>query len=114
MRAIVVEGTSNAQLAQGPAHFTGSALPGEPGNCAIAAHRNVYGSWFRHLNRLRPGDAIVLRTPKEAYTYRVKQSKIVLSNETSVLRPTKTATVTLVTCTVPYARHRLIVVAQRA
>lgn len=113
MRAIVVDGTSNAQLARGPAHFTWTAQPGQAGNCAIAAHRNMYGSWFKDLNRLRSGDQIVLRTPKEAYTYRVTHSKIVLSNDTSVLRQTKKPTLTLVTCMIPYAKHRLIVFGQK-
>jgi LPXTG-site transpeptidase (sortase) family protein len=114
MHAIVVDGTDNRQLARGPAHFRGTALPGESGNCAIAAHRNVYGSWFRDLNRLREGDPIILRTPKQAFTYRVTQARIVLSNDTSILKPTKGSTVTLVTCMIPHAKHRLVVFGQRA
>ncbi|MBW3624156.1 MAG: class D sortase [Armatimonadetes bacterium] len=113
MRAVVVDGTTNAQLARGPAHFKGTALPGEAGNCAIAGHRNMYGSWFKDLNRLRAGDQIILRTPKETHTYRVTKSKIVLSKDTSVLRPTKNATLTLVTCMIPYAKHRLIVFGEK-
>jgi LPXTG-site transpeptidase (sortase) family protein len=113
MHAIVVDGTSNHQLARGPAHFMGTALPGETGNCAIAAHRNVYGSWFRDLNRLRPGDPIVLRTPKQTFTYRVTKSRIVMSNDFSVLKPTHGSTVTLVTCMIPHAKHRLVVFGQR-
>jgi LPXTG-site transpeptidase (sortase) family protein len=114
MHAIVVDGINNRQLARGPAHFVGTALPGETGNCAIAGHRNVYGSWFRDLNRLRPGDPIILRTPKQSFTYRVTQSRIVLSNDLTILRPTKGSTVTLVTCMIPHAKHRLIVFGQRA
>jgi LPXTG-site transpeptidase (sortase) family protein len=114
MHAIVVDGTNNHQLARGPAHFRGTALPGESGNCAIAAHRNVYGSWFRNLNRLRAGDSIILRTPKQAFTYRVTKARIVLSNDMSVLKPTKGSTVTLVTCMIPHAKHRLVVFGQRS
>ena len=113
MRAVLVDGTSNAQLARGPAHFSFTALPGQPGNCAIAGHRNMYGSWFKDLNRLRPGDQIILRTPRVAYNYRVTGSRIVLSNDSSVLRPTRDATLTLVTCMIPYARHRLVVFGQK-
>ncbi len=109
LRAYVVDGTSDWQLAKGPAHFIGTALPGEPGNCAIAAHRNVYGSWFKDLNLLRAGDTILLQTPKSSYTYKVTLSKIVDSDNTAVLNPTRGATLTLVTCMIPYARHRLIV-----
>jgi len=109
LRAFVVDGTSGIQLARGPAHFPGTALPGQAGNCAIAGHRNVYGSWFRDLNLLRPGDLIILRTPRQAFTYRVTHSRIVAANDTSILRPTSSATVTLVTCMVPHAKNRLIV-----
>ena len=113
VRAIVVEGTSNAQLARGPAHFVGTAHPGQAGNCAIAGHRNMYGSWFKNLNLLRPGDQILLQTPKGTHTYRVTHSKIVLSKDNSVLRPTKKPTLTLVTCMIPYAKHRLIVFGEK-
>ena len=112
LHAFVVDGTSGFQLARGPAHFPGTALPGQPGNCAIAGHRNVYGSWFRDLNRLRPGDLIILRTPRQAFTYRVTRSRIVLSNDMSILRPTAAPTVTLVTCMIPHARNRLVVFGQ--
>lgn len=113
VRAFVVEGTTNRQLMRGPAHFRGTALPGQPGNCAIAGHRNVYGKWFKDLNRLRAGDQIILRTPKQAHTYRVTKSRIVRSNDFSVLRRTKTPTLTLVTCMIPHAKHRLIIFGEK-
>jgi LPXTG-site transpeptidase (sortase) family protein len=113
MSAIVVEGTGNAQLARGPAHFIGTAHPGQPGNCAIAGHRNVFGSWFKDLNLLRPGDMITIQTPQGSYNYKVTKSRIVMSNDLSVLRPTKAATLTLVTCMVPHAKHRLVVFGQK-
>lgn len=40
----VVEGTAQDQLAQGPGHYPGTALPGQPGNFAIAGHRVGRGS----------------------------------------------------------------------
>ena len=42
----VVEGTAQEQLAQGPGHYAGTALPGEPGNFAVAGHRVGRGSPF--------------------------------------------------------------------
>ena len=113
VRTIVLEGTTNAQLRRGPAHFVGTAHPGQAGNCAIAGHRNMYGSWFKNLNLLRPGDTIRMQTPKETFTYKVTASKIVLSSDTSVLRSSKKPTLTLVTCMIPYAKHRLVVFGEK-
>lgn len=111
----VVDGTTNRQLSRGPGHFRGTARPGQIGNCAIAGHRNMYGSWFKNLNVLRPGDPIILRTPNQTHTYRVTHSKIVDTSNTNVLRPVKgKSTITLVTCMIPYARHRLIVFGEKA
>lgn len=68
---VVVEGTAQVQLAQGPGHYFDTAMPGEPGNFAVAGHRVGRGSPFLDLDRLRPGDAIVVETAGEWYVYRV-------------------------------------------
>jgi sortase (surface protein transpeptidase) len=70
-RRAVVEGTTQADLAQGPGHYTGTALPGKAGNLAIAGHRVGKGSPFLDLDRMRPGDAIVVETRDDWFVYRV-------------------------------------------
>ncbi|BAJ32749.1 MULTISPECIES: class E sortase [Kitasatospora] len=50
-------------------HYEDTQLPGEQGNLGLAAHRNGHGEPFRHLDRLSPGDRVVLRTPRATYTY---------------------------------------------
>src|SRR5579872_1102564 len=50
---IVLEGTSETQLAAGPGHFPATADPGK-GNCAIVGHLNTNGSPFKDLDTLRP------------------------------------------------------------
>jgi sortase (surface protein transpeptidase) len=67
----VVEGTEQEQLAQGPGHYVGTAMPGQPGNFAVAGHRVGKGSPFLDVDTLRPGDPIVVETEKAWYTYRV-------------------------------------------
>jgi sortase A len=67
----VVEGTNADDLDIGPGHYTNSALPGQKGNLAIAGHRVGKGSPFLDLDKLKPGDAIVLETKSDWYTYRV-------------------------------------------
>ena len=68
---VVLEGTSHEDLKDGPGHYLGTALPGQPGNVAIAGHRTTYGSPFRELDLLRPGDPIVVETADTWFTYRV-------------------------------------------
>jgi sortase A len=68
---VVVEGTSHAALKDGPGHYSDSAQPGEVGNLAIAGHRTTYGSPFRDLDLVRPGDPIVVETQDSWFVYRV-------------------------------------------
>ena len=68
---VIVEGTAQDQLAQGPGHYIGTAMPGQQGNFAVAGHRVGRGSPFMDLDRLRPGDAIVVETRSSWLTYRV-------------------------------------------
>ena len=67
----VVQGTSQAELADGPGHYVDSAMPGQPGNMAVAGHRVGKGSPFLDLDLLRPGDPIVVETAVAWYEYRV-------------------------------------------
>jgi len=68
---VVVEGTSQVQLAQGPGHYLGTAMPGQQGNAAFAGHRVGRGSPFLDLDKLRPGDPIVVETGDAWFVYRV-------------------------------------------
>ena len=45
------------QLALGPGHVVGTALPGQVGNFAVAGHRVTAGNPFWGLPGLRPGSA---------------------------------------------------------
>ncbi|HEV7188238.1 MAG TPA: class E sortase [Blastococcus sp.] len=68
---VIVEGTDQEQLAQGPGHYVGTAFPGEKGNLALAGHRVGKGSPFLDLDTLRPGDPIVVETQQAWFVYRV-------------------------------------------
>ncbi|MFC8276378.1 class E sortase [Streptomyces sp. NPDC057271] len=47
-----------------------TAMPGDKeGNFAVAGHRNTHGEPFRYINRLEPGDPIVVETQDAYYTY---------------------------------------------
>ena len=58
----VVSGTAASDLAMGPGHYVGTALPGQAGNVAIAGHRTTHGAPFNRLAELAVGDPIYLTT----------------------------------------------------
>ena len=91
----VVEGDGDAELRRGPGHISGSAMPGQLGNCIIAGHRDTH---FRVLEDVRRGDTIVLRTRRGLFSYRVESLRVVSPDNTSVLEATSTAVLSLVTC----------------
>jgi len=91
----VLLGTDDLTLNRGVGLITGTSGPGELGNIGIAGHRDGF---FRVLKDVGPGDMIELETLDRIDNYRVKQIVIVNPDDVSVLRPTPTATLTLVTC----------------
>ncbi|RBY93891.1 class E sortase [Blastococcus sp. TBT05-19] len=68
---VILEGTSETELSQGPGHYEGTAMPGEPGNVALAGHRVGKGSPFLELDAMQPGDPIVVETADSWFVYRV-------------------------------------------
>ncbi len=109
----IVEGVGEAQLEQGPGHYPGTALPGEPGNVAIAGHRTTYAHPFYNLDALTPGDPIYILTPQGLFHYTVTESQVVSPTDVTVLETVPGQnTLTLTTCTPRYsAAQRLIVTA---
>ncbi|MFN2496209.1 MAG: class E sortase [Pseudonocardiaceae bacterium] len=67
----VLEGTGANTLAIGPGHYPGTALPGQPGNFAVAGHRVGKGAPFNDLDLLSSCDAIVVETVDQWFVYRV-------------------------------------------
>jgi sortase A len=109
---VVVEGVGTAQLAVGPGHYPGTALPGQSGNAAVAGHRTTHGRPFYDLNELVAGDQMTAVTVQGTFRYRVARSEVVAPNDVSVLAPSPVAELTLTTCTPRYtAARRLVVVA---
>ena len=96
---IVVEGTGASALRAGAGHYPNTPLPGEEGNVAIAGHRTTYGKPFADIDRLKPGDEIVLETPLGSHTYKVSGAPFVVPNtEWSVISQTPGHTLTLTSC----------------
>lgn len=108
---VVVEGTTASALKAGAGHYPTTPLPCEIGNVGIAGHRTTYGRPFHNLDRLKPGDEIVLETPLGSCSYKVDRDPfVVVPSDLSVVDPTDTATLTLTTCEPKGSAARRLVV----
>ncbi|CAL9508067.1 hypothetical protein SUDANB108_03601 [Streptomyces sp. enrichment culture] len=97
-----------------------TAMPGDKtGNFGLAGHRNTHGEPFRYINKLAPGDPIVVETQDEYYVYKMASILPVTSpSNTSVLNPVPAGSgftkpgryITLTTCTPEFtSKYRMIV-----
>ncbi|MBH0116930.1 class E sortase [Salinibacterium sp. NG253] len=73
--------------AQGVGHYTGTQMPGEVGNFAVAAHRTGYGDPFFDINKLQLGDSIYVETEAGWYRYVYRSLEYVLASGVGVLEP---------------------------
>ena len=95
LSAVIAEGSSARILRVAVGHIPGTALPQQPGNMALVAHRDTF---FRRLGELKLGDEIRIQAGGNEYVYRVRFTDVVKPNETWVLEPATGNTLTLVTC----------------
>jgi len=93
--ALIAEGVAPGTLRRAVGHVPSTALPGEPGNVVLAAHRDTY---FKGIGKLRPGDTVRLQIHRRTYLYRIESSQVVAADAIEVMRPTRQAALTLVTC----------------
>jgi sortase A len=91
----ILEGTDDLTLNRGVGHIPGTPLPGHSGNIAITGHRDGF---FRGLKDLTTGDTIEVVRHNQTDKYLVRNIKIVLPSDTSVLNQTDDSTLTLITC----------------
>lgn len=113
LEAPVFLGTDNITLNKGVGIIEGTAMPGEVGNVALSGHRD---SFFRVLKDIELGDKIQLRTLQGAQQFKVTDISIVDPLDVSVLSPSSSSVLTLITCYpfyfVGYAPERYIVHAE--
>ena len=91
----MLPGTDDRTLDRAVGHIEDTARPGTDGNSGIAGHRDGF---FRGLKDIAPGDVIELDTLQGKDVYRVERTWVVNPEDVSVLDPTSTRALTLVTC----------------
>ncbi|PWI41194.1 class E sortase [Streptomyces sp. ICBB 8177] len=104
-------------------HYDGAqetAMPwAKTGNFALAGHRNTHGEPFRYINKLVPGDKVVVETRGMYYTYQITSALPQTSpTNVSVIEPVPPGSgftkpgryITLTTCTPEFtSEFRMIV-----
>ena len=113
---VVVEGVGQDDIRYAPGHYPKSALPGQVGNFSVAGHRNPATFW--DLDKLPPGESIVVGDRDTWYVYRVTEQLIVKPSAVEVVapvpgkpraKPTK-AMLTLTTCEPKYDNYQRLII----
>ncbi len=97
LKQIVVQGTSAADLMNGPGLMPGTALPGAPGNSVILGRRVTFGAPFGSIGSLRAGDRIQVVDGAGKFTYIVKDVRVVSAGQHDVIGQTSDNLLTLAT-----------------
>lgn len=113
--APIVQGDGWEQLKKGVGQHVGSPDPGQVGNIVLSAHNDVFAQLFRDLDKLKPGDEVILYTQQKVFTYVVRQTQIVEPTQVEVMAPSREPVVTLISC-YPYLvdKQRIVVTAYLA
>lgn len=91
---IVVEGVGVEELNVGPGHLPGTALPGEPGNSVISAHRDRH---FHALAGVEVGDTVVTDVGARRTRWVIVSRRVVKAGVPALFQ-TEGPTLTLTTC----------------
>ena len=111
LETYAVQGWDEDSLRRGPGHDPQSAPPGE-GNCVLAGHRNIYGSYFYQVDRLLPGSPIILESRQGRFVYITARVFTTTDSDYSIRQqpaPGTSPLLTLITCTMPHTSNRIIV-----
>lgn len=116
---VVVQGVTQKDIRYAPGHYPSSAMPGQPGNFAVAGHRNRATFW--DLDQLKPAagdreaDRIVVETADMWYVYEVVKQRIVLPSAVEVVRPVPPTMsagklLTLTTCNPKFDNYQRLII----
>ena len=110
---VVVDGTQADDLRKGPGLYEQTPFPGAGGTTAIAGHRTTYGAPFRHVDRLRKGNRIIVTLPYGRFTYTVERLQIVKPTALWVIQRVSYDRLVLSACHPLYSAAKRIIVFAR-
>lgn len=111
LSARVGDTTSEADLMKGPGLYEYAQMPGlGDRNTSIAGHRDLYDKCFYSIDKLTQGDKIYLDYGGFRYTYDYYATRIVESDDWSVIARQGYSCVTLTSChPIGTSRRRIVV-----
>lgn len=81
----IISDVSGRALSIGVGHYPMTALPGDPGNFAIAGHRATNGEPFARFERLAKGDLVYVQTKAGFFTFELFENQKIQEREVWVL-----------------------------
>lgn len=114
----ILDGTTEELLDRGFWHFPSESPYASNGNVVIIGHRFLklppHKDTFYHLDRVKPGDDIMIKTRADTFTYRAREKKVVKNTDVQILQQTLNPQLTLVTCHPLWtSAERLVIIADR-
>lgn len=78
--------------------WPGTAEPGQYGNMVLGGHRTTAPRPFRYLDKIKPGDQIIVTTDLGRFVYRARETKIVDDSSLWIVDQKPGYTATLFAC----------------
>lgn len=97
VRQVVLQGSTAAQTARGPAIVTQTARPGTIGNAVIIGRRTTSGAPFKDLMKLKVGDTIILSSGIGKFKYLVMKKGTATAGQLNPASPVNWPLLTLAT-----------------
>lgn len=93
---VVINGARDPDLEKGPGLYRETPPPGSGAAVAIAGHRTTHGAPFLNVDKLEPGDKMIVTMEYGRFVYTVTRTQIITPKDWSILdfgaaEPTKTA-----------------------
>ena len=99
IKSKVMNGTTSTKLKNGPGLYEISDLPTKQnGRVIIAAHRDIYGSWFYSIDKMKSGDRIQILFGDYVFIYQYVKTEIVEKNDWSAIKKQDYTVLYLTSC----------------
>lgn len=95
----IVQGVDWDALRSGVGQVTNGATPADAArNVVLAAHNDIFGEIFRHIEDLEPGMRFQIQTRTQFYTYEIREKLFVRPDDVHVMQDQGRPMATLISC----------------
>jgi len=110
LKAKVYEGATDASMAKGAGHYTGTGL--YDGNISLFGHNRGNNAYFKNLKNVKVGDTVVYETNQGTKTYEVIFVGTIANTDHSYMNEMGDNRITMITCIANQPSLRLCVQAK--